>query len=81
MEPINLTKIGPVVDLTFVGEVHIDADRLIVGDTDIVKRFKAAYGGYRQNGELRVTLHLLTSPTIEVSPSGAGAFGESSEPA
>lgn len=81
MDPINLNKIGPVVDLTFVGEVHIEGERLIVGDTDIVKRFKAAYGGYRQMGEVRLTLHLLTSPTIEVSPSGAGAFSEGSEPA
>ena len=29
MEPINLTKIGPVVDLTFVGEVHIENERLM----------------------------------------------------
>ena len=89
-EPINLTKIGPVVDLTFVGEVHFEkattadgkpAAVLIVGDTKAMDRFQAAYGGYRQMGEVRLVLHLLTSPTIEVSPSGGGVFSESSEPA
>ena len=78
---INLRKGGPVADLTFVGEVHVEDGRLIVGDTDVVKRFQAAYGGHRQMGELRLTLHLLTSPTVEVSPSGDGVFSESSEPA
>ena len=90
MDPINLTKIGPVVDLTFVGEVHTEkattadgkpAYILIVGDTKVMDRFNAAYGGYRQMGEVRLVLHLLTSPTVEVSPSGAGVFAESSEPA
>jgi hypothetical protein len=79
-EPINLTKVGPVVDLTFVGECHLEDNKLIIGDTDVVKRFAAAYGGNRQLSELRVTLHLLTSPTIEVSPSGNGVFAEHSEP-
>jgi hypothetical protein len=79
-DPINLNKVGPVVDLTFVGEVHIEDGKLIVGDTDVVKRFAAAYGGNRQLSELRMTLHLLTSPTVEVSPSGSGVFAEHSEP-
>lgn len=80
MADINLTKVGPVVDLTLVGEAHFENDRLIIGDTDVLRRFKAAYGGFRQMVELRLVLHLLTAPTVEVSPSGAGVFSEASEP-
>jgi hypothetical protein len=80
-EEIRAAKVGPVVDLVFLGEVHIEAGRLIVGDVDVVRRFQVAYGGHRQLGELHVVLHLLTAPTVEVSPSGDGVFVEHSEPA
>lgn len=72
---------GNIVDLMFIGELHLENGRLISGDTDVVKRFQAAYGGHRQLGKLHITFQLLPLPTIEVSPSGDGVFAEASEPA
>ena len=77
----ELRKVGPVVDLVYQGEVHIEAGRLIVGDTDVVRAFQAAYGGHRQMGQLNLTLHLLVAPSVTVSPSGDGLLSEASEPA
>lgn len=75
-----MNRVGPIVELTLVGEVHYEGGRLIVGDADVVSRFMASYGGNRQLGELGITLHLLTMSTTEVSPSGNGVFVEGSEP-
>lgn len=72
--------VGPVVNLTFLGEVHMENGRLIVGDTDVVRKFQAHYGGHRQLGRLRMVLDLLPVETTEVSPSGDGVFSEASEP-
>lgn len=80
-DSIGLNKVGPVVALDFVGEYHVEAGRAIVGDTDIMKRLQAAFGSHRQMAEVVITVYLLTSSTIEVSPSGDGLYAEGSEPA
>jgi len=75
---MELTR--PIVSMELIGEVHIENGRLIVGDTDVVKKFRAHYGGHRQLGRLQVILELLVTPTSEVSQSGDGLFCEASEP-
>ena len=77
----ELQKVGPVVDLVYQGEVHIENGRLIVGDTDVIRAIQSAYGGHRQMGQLNVSLYLLVSPSVTVSPSGDGLLCEASEPA
>lgn len=80
-DTIGLTKVGPVVRLDMVGEYHVENGRAIVGDTDIMRRLQSSFGSHRQMAEVVIEVYLLTSSTIEVSPSGDGEFSEASEPA
>jgi hypothetical protein len=76
-----ISEAAPIVNLTFVGEVHLENGRLISGDTDVVKRFMAAWGGHRQLGKITLMFAPIPLETTEVSPSGDGIFSEGSEPA
>lgn len=78
MDHVNV--IGPVVDFQLLGEVHVEGNRLVVGDVDVLKKFEAAWGGGRQMGLLKLALYLVPAQTTEVSPSGNGTFAEYSEP-
>lgn len=70
----------PLVIREFVGEMHVEGKRLIVGDTDVVDVVVASWGGNRQMGRLMVTWEPITSESQGVSPSYNGTFAERSEP-
>ena len=76
-----MKEFGPLVVLELIGETHFEGNRLIVGDVDVLDRFKAQAGLHRMQGVLRVMWSPFTTETVEVSPSGDGLFAEHSEPA
>jgi hypothetical protein len=74
MAEVKIAAVGAV------GEVHADSmGRLLVGDTDLVKKFLAAWGGQRQLGRVEIVMHLMTTETTEASPSLSAHFLEPGE--
>ena len=60
----------PVAKLTFVGEVHQDNNRLMVGNKDVVREFVSAWGGRCQVGILEISLQLLPRSDVRVGCGG-----------
>lgn len=65
----------PLVKLTFPGVLYLKGDRLVAGDTDVLKKFVAAWGGARQYGTLQM---VWTPAPIEqtIVSDDMGAYSE-----
>jgi hypothetical protein len=73
----------PDADITLIGDLHMEAGVLVVGDTDVAKKLAATAGvlqGGRQFGILKATFTKITVGVTTSDQSFGGAFAEASEP-
>jgi len=75
-----MKEFDPLVRLEQLGVMHVEGGKLMIGDTDVVKKFVSQWGGHRQQGVLRMSWSPFVTETVEVSPDGDGVFAEPSEP-
>jgi len=76
-----MVKIHSEVDAHFetLGNLYLDGEKLVCGDTDVVKRFVALVGiaeGGRQFGVIEMTFRKATLEHTTSDPTEGGAFAE-----
>ena len=69
-----------IVEIEEEGVLHFEGDTLVLGDLDVMKAVKQAWGGNRQRVRLVVQVYIQTRTSANVSPDGNGALSEGSEP-
>lgn len=77
------THSEPDAEITLIGDLHVEAGVLVVGDTDVARKLAATAGvlqGGRQFGVLHCTFTKITVPVTTSDQSFGGAFAEASEP-
>lgn len=73
----------PDAVVNLIGDLHMENGVLVVGDTDLAKKFAAVAGvlhGGRQFGAVEVTFTKITVGVVTSDQSFGGAFAEASEP-
>ncbi len=73
----------PDAVITLIGDLHMEGGVLVVGDTDLAKKFAAVSGvlnGGRQFGVVKCVFTKITVDVTTSDQSFGGAFAEPSEP-
>lgn len=72
----------PDAVINLIGDLHVEGNRLIVGDVDVANKLAAAAGvlhGGRQFGYLQCVFTKITADVVTSDQSLGGAFNEPSE--
>lgn len=77
------THSEPDAVLKIIGGIHMEGQRLMVGDTAVIDKLAAQLGITRGGSRMvyfECTITAITTETVESDPTGGGAFAEKSEP-
>lgn len=70
----------PIVRVTLIGEMHVEGDKIMIGDTNVTESIVRRWGGKRQQVHFACELRLVLDEALGVSPTLTGLLAEPSEP-